>query len=248
MIAKVLESTYRRTRLLLLGLLPLLGAVGCSSIRSDLFTDDGCQDCTKVKKHLHGVPTTLDVPTHVAVYVIRTSYGRVSDKGEVTFVPELESRSVAAESVVQKEVFTVDFKRPAAGSLKYNVKFDTRKQYITKISNTSNDQTITSVANLMAQILRTAPTLGRGGAAGGTDGGQTATQIEDLMPFQEVVVGELFALSEPNVQERIQGFLDLYLNNCDRQCPPCPFPGPPASCGATCGPHGCGARGCGKTQ
>jgi hypothetical protein len=227
MLANLIHNAYRKVQLVLIGLLTV-GAIGCTSIRSTLYTDDGCQDCKKIKKHLHGVPTTLDVPTHLYVYVVRTKYGKVSPKGEVTFVPELEARSVGVDAVVQKEIFTVDFKRPASGALAYDVKFDTKGQYITKINNQLNDQTITSVANLIGQILRTVPTLASGAAAGLQSPAQALGG--DLTPFQEIAVGEMFALNEPNVQDRIQGFLDTYLNNCDRQCPPCPLPGPAPPC------------------
>jgi hypothetical protein len=227
MIDNFIRKACRSAHLGLLAVLAMVSAMGCTSMQSTLFTDDGCQDCKKIKKHLHGVPTTLDVPTHLYIYIVRTKYGRVSDKGEVTFVPELEARSVGVDAVIQKEIFTVDFKRPASGSLSYDVKFDTKSQYITKINNQLNDQTITSVANLVAQILRTVPMLARGPAAGLQP---VPTAIDGLTPFQEIIVGEMFALSEPNVQERIQGFLDLYLNECDRRCPPCPFPGPPPPC------------------
>jgi hypothetical protein len=201
---------------------------GCASITSTWYGDDGCQTCEKATKHLKGVPTTLDVPTHLHVYVVMTRYGTVStetNKGAVNFVPELETKSVGVEPVVQKEIFTVDFKRPASGSLAYDLKFDVNKQYITKIDNSLDDRTIASVAALISQVLKTVPTI----AGGRSTSDQVATGT-DLIPFQEVIASEMFALNEPNVQERIQAFLDTYINHCDRQCGPCPYPGPPPAC------------------
>jgi hypothetical protein len=212
--------------LYLLLCLSLGGTTGCTSITSTLYADDGCQTCEKVTKHLKGVPTTLEVPTHLHVFVVRTRYGRISEVGEVTFFPELETKTVAVEPVIQKEVFTVDFKRPASGYLAYDLKFDSNKQYITKIDNSLDDRTITSVAALVSQILKTVPTL-----VGGKVTADTGTKLTD---FKEIIASEVFALNEPKVQERIQAFLDVYLNHCDRQCGPCPFPGPAPACGSDC--------------
>lgn len=213
----------------------LASASGCSSIKSTLYTDDGCQTCEKVTKHLKGVPTTLTVPTHLHVYVLKTRWGKIDPtRGEVAFIPELEARSVHIEKIVQKEIFTVDFKRPASGYLAYNLKFDVGNQYITKIDNSLEDKTIASVAGLISQVLQSVPTL-----AGGVPTGERI-EAGKLAPFPEIIASELFALNEPQMQERIQTFLDVYLNQCDRQCGGCAFPGPPPPC--ITGDHGCKLR------
>jgi hypothetical protein len=199
-------------------------STGCTSIRSTWYGDDGCQTCEKAKKHLRGVPTTLEVPTHLHVQILRTRYGSFnSTTGAVTFFPELDSKSVDVAQVIQKEIFTVDFKRPASGTLAYDVKFD--KQYITKIENSLDDKTIASVANLISQVLKTVPTL-----AGKSSAGNVDTDKGLLLPFQEVLASEMFAINEPNLQERIKAFVDVYVNQCDRQCGACPFPGPAPAC------------------
>jgi hypothetical protein len=219
----------------------LLGvSTGCTSIKSTWYGDDGCQTCEKTKQHLHGVPTTLDIPTHALVKVTRTRYGRIDPAtASMTFYPELESKTVDVGWVISKEIFTVDFKRPASGTLAYDLKFT--NQTITKIENSLDDKTIASVAGLIAQVLKTVPTV-TGGAATAAIGDQNGGS--GLVAFPEVIASELFALNEPKVHERIQAFVEIYVNQCGRQCGPCPFPGPPPACeGIPC--HSCGAQRCG---
>jgi hypothetical protein len=229
----MLDTRIFRSTLAALACLGLGLVTGCTSIRSTWYGDDGCQTCEKTQKHLAGVPTTLDVPTHLHIKIVKTRYGRINkDTGAITFYPELEAKSVDVSQVVQKEIFTVDFKRPASGTLSYDVKFD--KQYITHVENSLDDKTIASVAALISQILKTVPTV---------VGRSTAAPVDDtsLLPFPEIMASEMFALNEPHVQDRIKEFVDVYLNQCDRQCGPCPFPGPPPACEGVVGCHGCKA-------
>ena len=68
----------------------------------------------KSRSTSRGCQRHLEVPTHLHVYVVRTRYGTIAPNlGAVTFFPELEAKSVGIEPIAQKEVFTVDFKRPA---------------------------------------------------------------------------------------------------------------------------------------
>ena len=111
-------------------------ASGCTSMTSTLYSNDGCQDCERVKKHLKGVPITLNVPSHIRVSIIEKNYANKDIKnGMVAFIPDLKTRHVVIDPIKQKELFTVDFKRPAAGTLKYNLDFDVDRQYIKKMNN-----------------------------------------------------------------------------------------------------------------
>jgi hypothetical protein len=215
-----INSCGLRTTLLavVLGVIP----AGCTSIRSTLFTYDGCQDCEKVKTHLKGVPTTLDVPTHLQVTVLRTRYGKL-DNGVVTFAfPELETREVVVDQKTQKEIFTVDFKRPASGTLKYTATFT--GQYITGVANHLEDTTIKDSAALVASIINAIPraTVKEKPADGG------------LAPFQDVIATELFALNEPDIENRIQSFLHTYVNQCHALCPSCTYSAPAPPCQGGC--------------
>jgi hypothetical protein len=210
------------TRLLAVAL--CVTPVGCTSIRSTLFSYDGCQDCARVKKHLKGVPTTLDVPTHLQVSVWRTRWGAVDSKtGTVTFTPELETREVNITPICQKEIFTVDFKRPASGTLNYKATFD--GQYITGVDNHLEDTTIKDSAALVAAILKSIPVpVAR----------DVAQSNSSLSGFQDVIATDVFAISEPDIENRIQAFLGVYVNQCHTTCPPCVYPPPAPSCRTAC--------------
>lgn len=183
---------------------------GCASIRSTHYEPDGCHSGCADKKHLKGVPTTLDVPAFLQVSIKRTRFGTANEHGFVTFVPELEDRTVEVEVKKQTEIFGVDFKRPAAGSLAYKIGFGGEKtngQYIKSVDNLSNDNTIASVTNLVTTILGTIPPVKKNvrDVAGGES---------KLLPFEEVIACEVFAINEPGCQNRVQAFIDTYLNSC----------------------------------
>jgi hypothetical protein len=216
-------TVCRRDWIALLALALSLAPVGCTSMRSTLFSYDGCQDCSRVKKHLKGVPTTVEVPTYLQVIVRRSRWGRVDPNGAVVFTPELETREVEIVPKYQKEIFGVDFTRPAAGTLKYNLTFDKDRQYITGIDNHLEDKTIADVTSLIAAILQTIPPV-KAPVRAGDGTGATLSQ------FQDVIATELFAISEPDLQNRIQAFLNTYVNQCHQLCGPCVYPPPPAPC------------------
>lgn len=197
-------------------------SVGCSSIRSTLFAYDGCQDCTRVKKHLHGVPTTLEVPTHLRVTVTRIRWGKVDPTGAVVFAKDLETQNVDIQTITQKEIFTVDFKRPASGSLAYKLTFDPERQYIKGVENEVIDTTIKDVAGLVAAVLKAVPARAQVR--------EVTAQADNFTYFQDVIASEVFALSEPDLQERMEAFLAKYVNDCAPKCPPCDFPGPNPPC------------------
>ena len=233
-------SNQRLSRtLLILGFILgfILGASGCTSMTSTLYTYDGCQNCERVKKHLHGVPTTLEVPTHLDVKVVRSRFGKIDPAtGLVVFQPELETREVCVKPVCQKEIFTVDFKRPAAGKLKYTLTFDQTQQYIKEFNNQVDDQTIAKVTSLITTILKTIPP-----ATGRVT--QLTTPGTQMAEFKDVIASELFAIGEPNLEDRVQAFFDYYVNQCHPTCPNCPIPGPTPCAATGCG-AGC-AAGCG---
>jgi hypothetical protein len=203
------------------------GMTGCASMTSTLYSHDGCQTCDKKRKHLKGVPTTLEVPTDIRVSVYKTTYGTVLN-GIMTPVDGLSTVEIDYDIIKQKEIYAVDFKRPAAGKLEYQLTFDKDKQYITKIVNKSTDETIAKVSDLVATMIRTLPKAAAGFSTGLAPG---APMPENLIPFQKVVASEVFGLNEPGLEQRIQDFLDYYVNQCN-PCVggACPYPGPPPGC------------------
>jgi hypothetical protein len=202
-------------------------SVGCSSIRSTLFAYDGCQDCTRDKLHLHGVPTTLTVPTHLQVTVTRVRWGKVDGTGAVIFAKDLETQLVDITPITQQEIFTVDFKRPASGTLSYKLTLDKQQQYITGIDNEVEDTTIKDIAGLVAAVLKAVPVRAQVR--------EVAPDGTNLSPFPEVIASELFEISEPELQNRVEAFLAKYVNDCAGKCPPCTFPGPSPRCASCLG-------------
>lgn len=187
-------------------------SAGCTSIRSTLYSYDGCQEDSRVKKHLKGVPTTLLVPTHLQVTVKNTRWGKIdSATGRVTFVKDLENQDVEITPVNQKEIFTVDFKRPAAGELDYHLTFD-KNQYITGIDNSLTDKTIADVTALVAAVIQSVPTTRS------VVRDATTTAPSGLISITDVVAMDVFPLRDPDVQHRIQEFLATHVNNCHPSC------------------------------
>src|ERR1700738_373421 len=83
-------------------------SAGCTSIRSTMLAYDGCQEDSRVQKHLKGGPTTLTVPTHLQVTIRNTRWGKIdANTGAVTFVKDLEPQDVEITPIKQKEIFTV---------------------------------------------------------------------------------------------------------------------------------------------
>lgn len=213
------------TLTLLLPLSVVFSSAGCTSVRSTMYAYDGCQDDTRVKKHLKGIPTTLTVPSHLHVVVKRTRWGKIdANTGAVTFMKDLETQDVEINPITQKEIFTVDFKRPAAGELETKLTFDVKKQFITSIDYSSNDRTIADVTALVAAVLQSVPVT-RSSVR------EAASATPALVNFTSVVASEVFPIREPDVQCQIQEFLKQYVNACNHcrtAWPPLPQPAPAA--------------------
>ncbi|MBM3994500.1 MAG: hypothetical protein FJ303_10170 [Planctomycetes bacterium] len=205
-------------------------ASGCATIRSDLFSTDACSD-TKKAKHLTGVPTTIDVPTHIKLAVVEKRYF-IKNGGDWKRSPVPPSKDVIFDLVTMKELYTVDLKRPASGTIKYDLTFleDDKKnpaQRLKQIKSNITDTTIQDTAKLIQTIIATTPTLARLGAiklssdqdkpaATPPDEKHTATFVE----LPGLIACDLFELRDPLLSERMRDFLETHLNGCHA----CPFP------------------------
>ena len=107
--------------------LSILLAPGCASIKSDMVTRDESNQCWEVR-HLTGVPVTVRLVTHLRVEIIESHYL----KSDGTPVASVVGREVKHTPISTPKIFTVDFKRPAAGYLKYNATF-TDEQSLTAL-------------------------------------------------------------------------------------------------------------------
>ena len=117
----------------------------CSSIHST-YLKRNKEMCGWETKHLRGTPITLDVPHHYKIEVIEICYeanGNILRDSKTNVV--ITGHEVVFDVVDSKEVFTVDFVKPGAGTLQTKVDFNPETQYVTNINNKIDDTTIETI-------------------------------------------------------------------------------------------------------
>lgn len=187
------------------------------------------------RSHVKGVPITLNVPTHTDAYIIETYYVQKSNDGQLVALPQerLGRRNlhVDLKSVMTPKIFTVDFKRPAAGSLVYDLRFQTgegaNEQYFQSFANRIEDETIrdiTAAIGTLKPVLAGTPTS----ALSANLGNDVKKQ---LIENTRVVAYARFDISEPDYEQRLACFIDEHLNCC-HACQS--FPAPVAESPSTC--------------
>ncbi len=184
----------------------LLGLAGCTSIDSTMIERDELNTHWHKHRHLHGIPITLKVPTHVKVYVFEKHYLELVNVGgnyEVQPVDlDVPIRDFSHEFLYTEKIFTVDFKRPAAGS--YNLRLDmTEDQYFAKIQHDVTDETIAKVTELLGKVL--------------PDGGLFAAPVSgpdkpDPKEIRSVVAVGVFEIDAPDFEHQIAAFLNCHIN------------------------------------
>ncbi len=208
-----------------------LASSACTSIRSKLYDTDNYCGGDRQKKCLTGIPITLDVPTHVKITITESQYVRaktdkdgnvVLDKNGNVAGYELSNlhntRQMSYELVTMKELYTVDFKRPAAGINDLKLTFGDKSQYFTQIQQDVTDVTIDKIAGLIQAIIASTPTLANLGKVKLTGADQGPTAL-NLIEVPRVVACEFFDVHQPNLEQRIQAFLEQNINVCTEPCP-----------------------------
>jgi hypothetical protein len=203
----------------------LLASVGCSSIASRLYESDGCGE--RHAKCLKGIPTTLDVPTHVKVAIVETQY--VRKDGDVYVAGETfgmaRTRRLDYDLVTMKELYTVDFKRPAAGKNDLKLTFAegvSGGQYFSKIEHKVEDVTIDKVTALIQAVITASPTL----ASLRKVQPRSDPTPPQVIAVPRVIAVEFFDIRHPDLAGQIQMFLEHHVNACS----PCPAVGAPPGC------------------
>jgi len=177
----------------------LIAQIGCSSMNSTMLTRDESNQFWTRKGALKGVPITLKVPTHVQLtvferhFLVYDEFGRVS-RLTLPYVV----RDFSQEFIYSDKIFTVDFKRPAAGT--YNLDLDlTEDQYIQKFQYDVTDQTIEKVTSLVQQLV---------------PGGFEAVSALDTYykEIQSVVAVGMFEIDAPDFEEQMSAFVNCHLN------------------------------------
>ncbi|MEZ6061481.1 MAG: hypothetical protein R3C19_14140 [Planctomycetaceae bacterium] len=211
----------------------LMTACGCATISSTLIERDVC-DTGYTDSTTKGVPITVKVPTHLKVVVRETRF--LTLDGD-TLTPVTFDRTVVVnnngQSVLQtlsepvvavdvdheyietEKIFTVDFKRPAAGTLNYKLGFE--DQYITSIQNELQDRTIADVSTAINRILGSVADLRTGGLrAGLSDVGERSSGLKSLQKVSSIRAAAVFEFDDPMFEVRLAEFLTQHL--CAETC------------------------------
>lgn len=207
-----MKSSICNPWMLRMGLLVLILFSGCASFSSTLLHRDSNNLCWQRKKHLKGMPVTLEVPTHLKVDVIEKKYlilKRDAKTGEntVQVLPcPTPIREVRKEFIKTKQIFVVDLKRPAAGTLNANIDLDPSKQYFNEIKTELSDTTIDAVSELIASV---APS-GLIGAP--TSSGEAFN--DNLKELESVVATQIFEINAPDFEMTLRNYMEQHLNCC----------------------------------
>lgn len=198
---------------LLLVLLILLPLSGCASSRSTMLYRNECNNGWLAKRKLAGIPITLKVTTHLRVAIREHHFREDINDSEVwdQFFIKMDRpvRSVAVDPIKTDKVFTVDSRRPGAGTLTSNITFE--NQYPDDITYNVDDTTIEKVTALIEKV---AP-QGLFGVKTTDDANkQNRNGVPNLVEETSVVAVKLFELDSPNLEAELKQFLGTHLNNC----------------------------------
>jgi hypothetical protein len=219
--------------------LPVLVAVGCCSIKSTYVERDKGL-CGWKTTHLEGIPTTLEVPHDFKISIIDTYYekagnmlrdprGNMPPGAPVSPIPPAPQpaanlpllRTRGVEVVVEntKEIFTVDFVRPAAGTLSTKAALDADHQYFTSIDNKIEDKTIQDITTSINTLSAAINPLLKTRALAATD---PTTADPTILKHPRVVAVTYVEIADPHAREKIHDFLCEHLNGCGH-CAPTPL-------------------------
>lgn len=203
---------------ILFSLLSTIG-VGCSSIHST-HVKRNLDKCGFDTKHLRGIPITLEVPEKFKVEIVEAQFvneenGRVL-RDAATGRPVV-TRNVDVAVTYKKEIFTVDFVKPAAGTLTTGVDLDPNAQYFSEINNKITDTTIDTITEAIKNITGSISPL-----VGGRPTGFEAREIQALKRIDKTVAVGVFDINDRHALEKIHVFLCQHLTGCT---PPCVPPG-----------------------
>ena len=206
---------YVRLSSVLLLLATVVGVFGCASSRSTMLHRGENNDAWYAKRKLAGVPITVKVTTHMRVTVIEHHYrNSANDDLNKMFVDMSQPiRSVQIDPVKTDKIFTVDSRRPGAGSLTSDITF--KGQYPDEISYNVEDETIAQVANLISE-------LGPKGLFGTKTSDDQTPAPNGLVEEKSMVAVHLFEVDSPTLEQEVKAFLGLHLNNC-HTCEGCPI-------------------------
>lgn len=197
--------------------------VGCTSISSTFLQraeDDAMLGISNGKTGIHdharpfkGIPVTLKIPTHLDLAIVETLlFSDDPTSGKLTHLP-LSKRHLDVQPSLQlsDKVFTVDLKRPAAGSLDYEIEFQNEKdspQYFQQISYHVVDQTLKDISAVIANLKPIQPTPAFPTA------NQKSSDEPSLSPLVRTIAWKRFDIHAPDFEDQVLAFVNQNLNDC----------------------------------
>jgi hypothetical protein len=202
---------------------------------------NGTTDGKSGARPFKGIPITLRVPSHLDVYIEEVYYMKDDGDDKAALSDSLTGTrilNVRTDLIRTKKVFTVDYKRPASGTLNLETEFSD-EQYFQSISRALQDTTIVDSANLVntalggtsdpAQSAGTLPGVVPPTVPGSgpqterpatVPSGPTAAQAAMLTEHvrdTRIVAFQRFDINDPDYEFQVDRFVSQHLNNCD-QC------------------------------
>jgi len=174
-----------------------------------------------------GIPVVLEVPTHYAVTVTEACFV-YRDKANVIHEVAFNSAgtprllNVDVQTVSRKKLFSVDFARPAGGTLTAEMKFipvsgELTAGHIQSINNKVEEQTINQVTGVLANLGKAGLLGATGGASKGVGNRQTDAAKafnNNSYKINRTVAYALFDVDSPGVAEQISAFLEQHVSAC----------------------------------
>lgn len=194
--------------------------VGCTSFRStimsrlpnDQIVRNSCQSA-------RGIPVTLKIPTHVDVKIVEEYF--IVQANSQTAIPKLNRplRRVELETVYTPKVMTVDFVRPAAGTISLSSDNDGNgivlddAGYFESIQGKIDDKTVEELTKAIPNFKKLlGPSNPRSAASVAAKGKPTETGA--WHSYDSIIAYRRFDINEPCWEQSVDDFVNEYLSEC----------------------------------
>tara|TARA_R110002020_G_scaffold274412_2_gene489616 strand:+ start:21 stop:677 length:657 start_codon:yes stop_codon:yes gene_type:complete len=156
-----------------------------------------------------GIPITLEVPSHLDIYIDEIYYMNMNNGSEAS--DPYRMLNVRATIIKTDKVFTVDFKRPGAGTLDLNLDFDANEQYFKKITSKIEDETIEQIGTSLSSFINTI----QGQKTSASPDDINLLQANGFLRDERTVAYRRFDINSPSFECEVEEFVNHHLNNCN---------------------------------
>lgn len=182
-----------------------------------------------------GVPITLKLPTHLDVFIDEEYFLKIQgDKVSEPLENQCRLLSVRNKLIYSDKVFTVDFKRPASGTLGLTLGFDEDEQYFNSIDSKLKDDTIVASSALVAGVINSLQAQNSAAIKTSTAEEEARKKEEEkkkadakakkdgvVTPDSRVVAYQRFDINAIDFEQQVADFVNKHLNCCN-QCSTAP--------------------------